>query len=309
MNTNKVGESSFSPKMEKPAKNMRLFGGKVASLTSKSHLLVKNFGMVAQTAQKAAIVGLAIGGIGFIGTGYEMYSNIKDIHHSKGRVKLIPSLLLVSNFGNIAGYCGQVAGFIVAKLQLAGTALSHASVAITALSVAAIGLQLVKLTVDVVELRTLFKMSKLFEKDMTTEVKGVRSIFRVFSKVQLERFDKIKGLYKSEPLKSLVKERFSYLKKMKALSIAIGVIAIVGVVLASFSPPPICFIGWAVIGATIVVAIAHAVHMEVNKRRFDNQLAILSGEKVSPADEAVFEKYRQQKQNERGLYGHGEYSP
>lgn len=274
----KVGKQSGSLRLKKPAKYVRVTGGKVASLASKSHLLVQEMGpQITPTVQDVQIAGLAIGAVGLIGTGYEMYSNIKDIHESKGRVKVIPSLLLVSNFGSIAGYCGQLTGLISSKLHLAGAALSHASLAITALGVAALGLQLVKLAVDVVELRTLCKMSKMFEKDMSTEVKGVRSIFRVFTKEQKQRIDNLK-LMKADQLKETMKKRFSYLKKMKALAIAIGVIAIIGVVLASFSPPPFCFIGWAVIGVTLVAAIARAVHMGVEKRRFDRELAHLNGE-------------------------------
>lgn len=285
MDLNGIGKQPASVRWKRPAKFVRVAGGKVASLASKSHLLVQQLGpQVSSTVTKVQIAGLAIGAVGLIGTAYEMYTNIKDIHYSKGRVKLIPSLLLVANFGSIAGYCGQLAGLITAKLKLAGAALSHAGTAITALGVTAIGLQLIKTSIEIVELRTLFKMSRLFEKDMTTEIKGVRSIFRVFSKEQKEKIENIReygSVGKKGRLQSLVKERFTYLKKMKALSIAIGVIAILGVVLASFSPPPFCFIGWAVIGVTLVAAIARAVHMGLKDRQFNRDLAELNGENVA----------------------------
>lgn len=284
MDLNGIGKHSASVRWKRPAKFVRVAGGKVASLASKSHLLVQQLGpQVSSTVMKVQIAGLAIGAVGLIGTAYEMYTNIKDIHHSKGRVKFIPSLLLMTNFGSIAGYSGQLAGFITAKLKLAGAALSHAGTAITALGVAAIGLQLVKTSIEIVELRTLFKMSRLFEKDMTTEIKGVRSIFRVFSKEQKAKIENIRdySVGKGGKLQALVKERFTYLKKMKALSIAIGVLAILGVVLASFSPPPFCFIGWAIIGATLVAAIARAVHMGLKDRQFTRDLAGLNGENVA----------------------------
>lgn len=311
MNVGKSEKLPLSIRLKKPAKYVRLGGGKLASLASKSHMLINAIGpQVASTVQKVQMAGLAIGAVGLVGTGYEIYSNIKDIHHAKGRVKLIPSLLLMTNFGSIAGYCGQLAGLITAKLKLAGAALSHAGTAITALGVAAIGLQLVKLTIDVVELRTLFKASKKFERKMSTEIKGVRSIFRVFTKQQKERIEKTKEFGNTVKLQLLVKERFTYLKKMKALSIAIGVIAIVGVVLASFSPPPLCFIGWAVIGATLVAAIGRAIHVGLQDRRFNRELGLLSGDVVSPEQEIWKQKMLEREKLQEGYYTSGRpYAP
>ncbi len=223
---------------------------------------------------------------------FEMVQLAKEIPHLKGRVKALP---LVAIFGKADDllFAANVIKDAIAEAIVKGSSLTPSLLAAsTALSVAATGLIALSILMESIGIHSLSKQKNKFQKLLKeegessaiqfltktrSEIKGKRRLFNAFSAKQTERisqfFNSAKTLpeQKTEVLEK-IKRRYSYLKKSKAIGIAIATITIVGVLLLCFLPTPLAPVAWSVIGLSGLLATIRFVHYRIANRRFNNML-------------------------------------
>lgn len=276
--------------------------------------VLKSHSVALSTAVKdVTYAGTVISVISLFGTFISARENIRNLKNSElgKRVRLIPLALLMVNIGDVVSLINQAKSWVAEAIHKGASALPVMSTATTILGTTMIALQALSLTVDAFEFRSLFKQSKAFKgkqpgqsgsfdrltvitgtpaeqktnpktgKKIYKSPTGTGKLFDAFSNQQKGLIDDINKqgvIGKSDRVVKMIEHRFKFLKGMKALGIAIGIISIVGIALLTFAPTPLAPVAWAIVGTTVALAISRMISMIVVQHRLTKQLESVKNE-------------------------------
>lgn len=231
---------------------------------------------------------VSVAGIPFVVL--EIIFLLKEVKNLEGRAKAIPILGAFGKGDDIV-FGLNVIKDLVAEAITKGSSLSTVVTTVsTVMNVTAVGLAAIAAVVEGIGLYALSKQKKKFQKhleageeqaiayltkDMKT-MKGKRRLFNVLNAKQGQLITKIfkeeVSVEKKNKVFDKIHKRFSHLKKMKVIGIAIAVITIVGVLLLTFLPTPLAPVAWTVIGLSGIFALSRMIHYLVERHRFHNFL-------------------------------------
>lgn len=229
------------------------------------------------------VIGALIGIVGVANSVFQVRHNISETKEMSGRAKWIPIGLVFVKMGDVLSASENMINVIRdAGKGFSDSLLTHLSTASTFLGVVTIGLQVLGIGYAIIGVRSLQQQKAQFDKEgwsaLIPEKKGVSRVFNAFTEKQRNL---IKSIFHPSPVnneglqkdvKKLIKERFTHLKQMKAIGIAISVLSVVGIALLCFAPTPAAPIAWAFIGTAAVIGIARLIRFCVLKHRFEKQL-------------------------------------
>lgn len=205
------------------------------------------------------------------------------------RAKAISVALIVSQFSSWVDFAAAAKLWIAAAIQKGGQLLPAVNMAGTILGVVSIAFQVLFTTLDAISLKSLHTQSKKFKNATSDEAKietlktksERRGARRFFNAIDDEGVSKIKAIFNNlksqrkstEKLTEKIQRHFTHLKRMKAISIAIGVLLIVGTVLLMCTPNPAAPVLWGILAVTAGVAIARFTAEFVIRLKFKRHLA------------------------------------
>lgn len=211
----------------------------------------------------------------------------------KGRAKLVLMGHILMGLDSMASVSKQLAKGIAEAISTGSSQSASFSLAGTILGSFSIGVQVIATTLDGVKLHSIRKQSKKFreavqnhtENDYMVEraqkARGLRKVINPITKNQITRLSTI-FLSSQEEIKSAVigkiEQRFHHLKKSKTIAIALGVIAIVGLVLLTFAPTPLAPVAWGVLGTSMALIAAHVIEGFVADYRFSKYTKLQAAE-------------------------------
>lgn len=254
------------------------------SIKATGNLVVKGGGTVIPVMGKV----VAVAGLPFIVL--EIVFLLKELPNLKGRAKVIQILAAFGKGDDIVFGLSVIKDWIadaISKGSSLSTALTTAS---AVMNVTAVALAAISAVVEGIGLYSLSQQKHKYlqrredgdgqaieylTKDRAT-MKGKRRLFNVLNTKQsaklTEIFQKELAIEKKEAIFSKIEKRFSHLKKMKAIGIAIAILTIVGVLLLTFLPTPLAPIAWTAIGLSGIFAVSRMIHYLVERHRFNRFL-------------------------------------
>lgn len=223
----------------------------------------------------------------------DIKSNISSFKELKFRAKVITIANIIGDIGSITDVVKQLTRFIAELVKKGGSNITSITTLGIVLGAFSLGVQILSTAVECVELRSLVKQSKKFKKaaaegkqneyltEKAAKSKGLRSLFNPLSENQTRR---ISTIYSNaqEDLKTeatrKIQHRFKQLKAMKALSIALSIISLVGLALFMFAPTPLAPIAWGIVGTVAALSLARIIAGFATHYRFSKYLTAAATE-------------------------------
>jgi hypothetical protein len=223
----------------------------------------------------------------------DIKSNISSFKGLKVKAKAITIANIIIDIGSITDVVKQMTRFIAELAKKGASNLSTISTLGVVLGVFSLGVQVISTTVESIELRSLFKQSKKFKlaaaegkqgeylTEKAAKSKGLRSLFNPLSTNQTTRISTIYSNAQDDlktQVTAKIQRRFTQLKTMKALSIALSIISVVGLMIFMFAPTPLAPVAWGIVGTVAALSLARIIAGFATHYRFSKYLTAAATE-------------------------------
>lgn len=210
-------------------------------------------------------------------------ASLHSLTELKGRAKLVLIGHLLMAMDSIASVTKQLAKAIAESIATGSSQSAGFTLAGTVLGSFSIGVQVIATSLDAVKLHSLRKQAKKFKEavahdkvseylvDKAKKSRGLRKVLNPITKNQIQRLETIFSSSREEIKSDVIgkiEKRFSHLKKMKGIGIALGIIAVVGLVLMTFAPTPLAPVAWGILGTAMALTAVHVIEGFVADYRF-----------------------------------------
>lgn len=206
-----------------------------------------------------------------------------SLKEMKGRAKLVLLGHLLMGLDSMASVSKQIAKAVAESMTTGSSQSASFTLAGTILGTFSIAVQVIATGLDGIKLHSLRKQAKKFKEaainnraseylvDKAQKAKGLRKLLNPITKNQTARIAKIFDSSLKEMQAEVIgkiNKRFSHLKMTKAIGIALGVIALVGLILLTCTPNPLAPIAWGVLGTAMGLTALHVLEGFIADYRF-----------------------------------------